>query len=98
MYLASVAAEQTFVEVQIVPGGLLDRNQSYHRDLHKAVVGFEPAKTFAEVVAAAETVAVAGDVDFVGDFDIAAAAEAAEAADVVGLSERYWLAAMGAGL
>lgn len=101
MYLASVAAEQAFVEAHIVPEGLLDRNQSYHRHLHKAVVRFEWANTFVELVAAAETVAVAGDVEFAGGFEIdaaAAAAAAAEVSEVAGPSKRYWLAAMDAGL
>lgn len=100
MYLASMAAEQAFVEVHIVCEGLLDRNQPYRRDLQKADVMSGWVNAFAGTLAAAEIVAVAGDVEFVGDSEIvaAAAAAAAEIADVAGPSERYRLAAMGADL
>lgn len=98
MYLASVAAEQAFVEAHIVCEGRLDRNQSYRRSLQKADVVSGQANAFAGISAVAEVVAVAGDVEFVEDSEIVAAAAAAEIADVAGPSERYRLAAMGAGL
>lgn len=98
MYLASVAAEQAFVEVHIVYEGRLDRNQSYRWNLQKADLLSGRATAFAGTLAAAEAGAVAGDVEFVADSEIAAAAAAAEIADVSGPSERYRLAATGAGL
>lgn len=87
-YLAAVAAEPAYVEVHIVPEGLLDHNQSYHRDLQLAAGGSEGPSAFAEIVAAAGIVEVVGDLDIV---------EAAAAAEIAG-SEQCWLAVMRAGL
>ena len=64
-YLASVAAEQAFVGVHVVPEGLLDRNRSDHYGLPMAVGGFEQTSSFAEPVV------VAGAVDGVGGSGIA---------------------------